>query len=75
MVDQLAMAPGSKPLVPPILLAAFVVMIASLATARADDALDRGVSFHISASPLASALLLRSTAEHIGNILLRLRRT
>jgi hypothetical protein len=59
------MAPRSKPLVPPIVLAAFVLMIAWLATARADDLLDRGVRFHISASPLASALIEFSTQSGI----------
>jgi hypothetical protein len=62
---ELAMAPRSKPLVLPIVLAAFVVMIAWPATARADDLLDRGVAFHISASPLPSALIEFSTQSGI----------
>jgi hypothetical protein len=55
------MAPGSKSAMQRLALAAFVVAMAWLATARADDILDRAVSFHISASPLASALLEFST--------------
>src|ERR1700730_10835077 len=39
--------------------------MAWLSTARADDILDRGVSFHISASPLASALIEFSTQSGI----------
>jgi hypothetical protein len=60
-----AMAPRSKSLVPASVLAAFVVVIAWLAPARADDLLDRGVRFHISASPLASALIEFSTQSGI----------
>jgi hypothetical protein len=56
-----AVTPRSKPRVPPIVLCASVALIASLATARADALLDRGVRFHISASPLASALIEFST--------------
>jgi hypothetical protein len=48
-----------------IVLAAFVVAIAWLATARADDLLDRGVAFHIPASPLASALIEFSTQSGV----------
>jgi hypothetical protein len=51
------MAPGSKSGIERIALAAVVAAVACLATARADDVLDRRVPFHISASPLASALL------------------
>jgi hypothetical protein len=46
-------------------LAALVVAIACLATARADDLLDRGVAFHIPASPLASALIEFSTQSGV----------
>jgi hypothetical protein len=42
-------------------VAAFAAAIAWFAAARADDALDRGVVFHISPSPLASALIEFST--------------
>jgi hypothetical protein len=42
-----------------------VVTIVSLPTVRADDKLDRGVRFHISASPLASALIEFSTQSGI----------
>ena len=55
------MTPRSRSLVPTIVLCAFAVLIASLATARADDLLDRSVRFQISASPLASALIEFST--------------
>jgi hypothetical protein len=65
LLSELAMAPRRKPPVPPIVLPAFVMMIAWLATARADDLLDRGVRFHISASPLASALIEFSTQSGI----------
>ena len=46
------------------LLASFVV-IACLATARADDLLNKTVPFHIAASPLASALIEFSTQSGI----------
>ena len=45
----------------PIALAAIVASATLLATARADDVLDRAVQFHISPSPLASALIEFST--------------
>jgi hypothetical protein len=61
----LTMAPGSKSGIQRIVLAAFVVTIAWLATARADDILERGVRFHISAAPLASALIEFSTQSGI----------
>jgi hypothetical protein len=53
----LTMAPRSKSGIPRIVIAAFVITIAWLVSARADDILDRGVRFHISAPPLASALI------------------
>jgi hypothetical protein len=59
------MARGSNPGIRRIVLASFAVTIAWLATARADDTLDRGVRFHISASPLASALIEFSTQSGI----------
>jgi hypothetical protein len=59
------MAPRSKSGIRRIALAAFVAAIAGLSTARADDILDRGVRFHISASPLASALIEFSTQSGI----------
>lgn len=59
------MAPRIKPLVPPIVLPALVMMMAWLATARADDLFDRDVRFHIAASPLASALIEFSTQSGI----------
>lgn len=62
---ELIMSPRSKPLVPRIVFPAFVVMIAWLATARADDLLDQRVRFQISASPLASALIEFSTQSGI----------
>ncbi len=55
------MASRSKPLVRRVALAAFAVTTAWLPPARADDVLDRNVPFHISASPLASALIEFST--------------
>ena len=58
---ELTTACRSKSRVQWIVLAAFVVTIASLAPARADESLDRSVRFHISASPLASALIEFST--------------
>src|SRR5271167_3375526 len=60
-----SMAPGNKPAIQRMVAAAFVVTIAWLATARADDILDKGVSFHISASPLSSALIEFSTQSGI----------
>lgn len=48
-----------------IAVPAFVVMIAWFAAARADELLDRSVRFHISASPLASALIEFSTESGI----------
>jgi hypothetical protein len=59
------MAPRSKSGIQWIVLAAFVLTIAWLATARADDILERSVSLHISASPLASALIEFSTQSGI----------
>jgi hypothetical protein len=56
-----AMAPASKPGIPRLAVAAFATAVFWLATARADDLLDRGVDFHIPASPLASALIEFST--------------
>jgi hypothetical protein len=58
---ELAMAPRSNHRVLPVVLPAVVVMIAWLGIARADDLLDQGARFHISASPLASALIEFST--------------
>jgi hypothetical protein len=55
------MARASKSRVCRIAFAAFAASVAWLATARADDVLDRGVRFHIAASPLASALIEFST--------------
>ncbi len=49
-------SPGSKSGIHWALLA-LVLIVAWLEPVRADDVLDRGVSFHILASPLASALL------------------
>ncbi len=59
------MAPGSKSPVARIALPAFVLTMAWLATVRADDLLERGVRFHISPSPLASALIEFSTQSGI----------
>jgi hypothetical protein len=55
------LAPGSKSGIERIVVAAVVAAMACLATARADDVLDRSAAFHISASPLASALIEFST--------------
>ena len=44
-----------------LLIAVFVATIAWHATARADDILDRSISFHIATSPLSSALIDFST--------------
>ncbi len=60
-VREAPMAPRSKCVVRRVVLAAFAVTTAWLAPAHADDVLDRNVSFHISASPLASALIEFST--------------
>jgi hypothetical protein len=57
----LAMARSSEPLVRRIALPAFVVMIAWLATARAEDLLDQEARFQIAALPLANALIEFST--------------
>jgi hypothetical protein len=59
------MAPTGNSRALRIALPAFVVLLAWLATARADDLLDRGVRFHIAASPLASALIEFSTQSGI----------
>lgn len=59
--DRALMSPRSKPGIRLILIAVFVATIAWHATVRADDLLDRGISFHISPSPLSSALLEFST--------------
>jgi secretin/TonB-like protein len=61
-----AMAPASKrrvrrPVAAAFATAAFATAAFWLATARADDLLDRGVNFHIPASPLATALVEFST--------------
>jgi hypothetical protein len=49
-------------------VAAFVAAIAWFATARADDALDRGVVYHISPSLLASALIDASPLPDIPDV-------
>jgi hypothetical protein len=51
----------SKPAIRLILLAALAATIVWHAAARADDILDRGIGFHIPASPLSSALIDFST--------------
>jgi hypothetical protein len=48
-----------------IFCATMMLALAWLAPARADDVLDRGVHFHIAASPLASALIEFSTQSGI----------
>ena len=48
-----------------VVLATFVATIGWLGTARADDILDRSVRFHISAAPLASALIEFSTQSGV----------
>jgi hypothetical protein len=57
----LTMAPGTKSGNRWIVFAAFVATLACLSTARADELLDRAVSFHIAAAPLANALVDFST--------------
>jgi hypothetical protein len=59
--DRVLMAPRSRPGIQLVLIAVFVATIASNATARADDLLDRGISFHIAPAPLSSALIEFST--------------
>jgi len=59
------MAPGSKSEFRRFVLAALAVAIAWHTPARADDVLDRGVNFHISAAPLASALIDFSTQSGV----------
>jgi hypothetical protein len=54
------MTPRSRPRIRLVLIAIFVAAIGQ-ATARADDILDRSISFHIAASPLSSALIEFST--------------
>jgi hypothetical protein len=49
----------------PIALAAVVASVTWLATAHADDVLDRGVQFHISPAPLATALIEFSTQSGV----------
>jgi hypothetical protein len=61
---ELKMSPRSKSEIQ-LLLLALVLIVAWLEPVRADDVLDRGVSFHIPASPLASALLEFSTQSGI----------
>jgi len=48
-----------------IFCTAMMLALAWLAPARADDVLDRGVHFHVAASPLASALIEFSTQSGI----------
>jgi hypothetical protein len=55
------MATRSKTVVRQVVLAAIALIMAGLTAARADDMLDRKVPYHISASPLASALIEFST--------------
>jgi hypothetical protein len=59
------MTPISKSRIHRIIFAAFAVSIAWLATARADDTLDRSVRFHVAAAPLSSALIEFSTQSGI----------
>jgi hypothetical protein len=59
--DLALMAPRSRPGNPLVLIAAIVATIAWHAMAHADDILDRGISFHIAASPLSNALIDFST--------------
>jgi hypothetical protein len=63
--DRAPMTPRSKPAIQLILLAALGATIAWHAAARADDMLDRGIGFHIPASPLASALIDFSTQSGV----------
>jgi hypothetical protein len=63
--DRVLMRPRSKPAFQLILLAALGATIAWHATARADDMLDRGIGFHIPASPLSSALIDFSTQSGV----------
>ncbi|MGO9424377.1 MAG: STN domain-containing protein [Steroidobacteraceae bacterium] len=51
------MMPANKVRIHLVGFTAFVASFAWLATARADDVLDRGVRFQIAASPLSSALI------------------
>jgi hypothetical protein len=60
-LDRGLMAPRSRPGIRLLLVAFLVATIAWHATARADDILDRSVSFHIASSPLSSALIDFST--------------
>jgi len=55
------MVPTSKSRILRIVFATLVVSVASLATARAEDMLERSVRFQIAASPLGSALIEFST--------------
>src|SRR5258708_6070251 len=57
--DRAPMAP--RPGIQRVLIAVLVATMAWHATARADDLLDRGTSFHIAPSPLSSALIEFST--------------
>ena len=59
--ERVIMAPRSRSRIRLLLIAVFVATIAWHATARADDMLDRSISFHIAASPLSSALIDFST--------------
>jgi hypothetical protein len=59
--DRALMAPKIRTAIQLVLIAFFVATTAWHATARADDMLDRGVSFHIAPSPLSSALIEFST--------------
>jgi Secretin and TonB N terminus short domain len=62
---EITMKHLSRSRIPGIVFAALAVSLAWLTTARADDVLDRGVSFHIAASPLASALIEFSTQSGV----------
>jgi len=59
------MLPNKKSRTHWIGFAAFIVSVSWFAAARADDVLDRGIRFHIAASPLANALIEFSTQSGI----------
>jgi hypothetical protein len=58
---ELAMAPRRNHRMLPVVLPTVVVLLVWFGIVRADDILDRGISFHIAGSPLASALIEFST--------------
>ncbi len=63
--DRALMAPRGRPGIRLALVAVFALTIGWQGRARADDVLDRSISFHIAPSPLSSALIEFSTQSEL----------